>query len=136
MKRFIAVILTIIYMSTAMGATVQLHYCMGKLVAWELGSSKEDHCKGCGMKLPAAGTHNSKKKCCEDEYKEIKLKKDHHSPAAAGLLVPLALEATPVTMYTLQAMPVASLAVTFPVAQAPPDPGNTPVFLLNCNFRI
>ncbi|WP_089909395.1 HYC_CC_PP family protein [Chitinophaga rupis] len=134
MKRFIAVILTILYMSTAMGATVQLHYCMGKLVAWELGSSKKDHCKGCGMELPAKNT--SKKKCCQDEYKEIKLKKDYHNPATAGAMVPLALEATPVTMYTLQAMPVASLAVTFPVAQAPPDTGNTPVFLLNCNFRI
>jgi len=134
MKRFIAVILAIIYMSTAMGATVQLHYCMGKLVSWELGSSIKDHCKGCGMKLPAKNT--SKKKCCQDEYKEIKLKKDHHNPAAAGVMVSIALEATPVTMYTLQVMPVASLAVSFPVAQAPPNLGNTPVFLRNCNFRI
>jgi hypothetical protein len=135
MKRFIAVILAFIYMSTAMGATVQLHYCMGKLVEWELGNRKKDHCSVCGMKKSAVNA-TSKKKCCEDQYKEIKLKNDHRTPESAGSLIFPVLEATQVATYTFDAAPVTSLAVTFPVAQAPPGTSSIPVFLLNCNFRI
>jgi hypothetical protein len=136
MKRFIAVILTFIYISTAIGANVQLHYCMGKLVKWELGSGKKDLCEACGMKKDPAGNSIGKKKCCEDEYKELKLKKDQRASENAQALVFAPFEATPVTVYNLPDVKAVSLATEFPVAAAPPGTADVPVFLLNCNFRI
>jgi len=136
MKRFIAVILTFVYMSTAMGANVQLHYCMGKLVEWEFGSSKKDHCKSCGMKKAAAGVSINKKKCCEDEYKELKLKKDQRVSENAQPLIFAPVGVTPVVAYTLPAVHAVSLATEFPVAAAPPGNTTVPVFLLHCHFRI
>ncbi len=136
MKRFIAVILAIIYMSTAMGATVHLHYCMGKLTEWRLGDSKDDLCDSCGMKKAKAGEQLSKKNCCKDEFKELKLKKDQRVPENSQPVAFAPLAATPVAVYTLPVVPVTSLAVVFPVAKAPPGITGAPVFLLNCNFRI
>ena len=136
MKRFIAVILTFIYLSTAMGANVQLHYCMGKLVKWELGSNKKDLCDFCGMKKDLSGTSIAKKKCCEDEYKELKLKKDQRvsENVQPFLLVPSIT--APVTVYALPDIKAVSLATEFPIAAAPPGIADVPVFLLHCNFRI
>lgn len=136
MKRFIAVILTFIYISTAIGANVQLHYCMGKLVKVELGSGKKDLCESCGMKKDPAGASIGKKKCCEDEYKELKLKKDQRAPESAPPLAFAPFEAIPVTVYALPAVKAVSLATEFPVAAAPPGTADVPVYLLNCNFRI
>lgn len=136
MKRIIAVILVLVYMSTAMGAHVQLHYCMGKLVEWELGGSKKERCNACGMKMTPAGASIDKKKCCEDEYKELKLKKDQRVPDNVQPLTFAPFEATPVAAYNLPAVKAVSLATEFPVAAAPPGTADVPVFLLYCNFRI
>lgn len=136
MKRFIAVILTFIYLSTAMGANVQLHYCMGKLVKWELGSNKKDLCDFCGMKKDSTSTSIDKKKCCEDEYKELKLKKDQRASENVQPFMFTPFVAAPVTVYALPDIKAVSLATEFPVAAAPPGMANVPVFLLHCNFRI
>lgn len=136
MKRFIAVILTFIYLGTAMGANVQLHYCMGKLVKWELGSSKKELCDFCGMKKDATSSSIGKKKCCEDEYKELKLKKDQRAAENVQPILFAPLAVAPVTVYALPDIKVVSLATEFPVATAPPGTADVPAFLLHCNFRI
>ncbi|WP_298741272.1 hypothetical protein [uncultured Chitinophaga sp.] len=136
MKRFIAVILTFIYLGTAMGANVQLHYCMGKLVKWELGSEKKDLCDFCGMKKGSQETSIGKKKCCEDEYKELKLKKDQRAAENIQPFLLIPTVTTPTTAYTLPDIKAVSLATEFPVAAAPPGTDDVPVFLLHCNFRI
>jgi hypothetical protein len=123
-------------MSTAMGANVQLHYCMGKLVEWQLGGEKKDHCSKCGMKKMTADKRFNKKKCCEDEFKELKLKKDQR---AAGNVQSLALAPAVISPVTVNALPdiqVISLATAFPVAAAPPGLAELPAFLLYCNFRV
>jgi hypothetical protein len=68
MKRFLVSILAVLYMVTASGATVHLHYCMGKFVdASFVGDNDEEHeCSSCGM------TKKQKKGCCKDEHKVIK----------------------------------------------------------------
>jgi hypothetical protein len=68
MKRFLVSILAVLYLATASGATVHLHYCMGKFVnASFVGEHGEDHeCSKCGM------TTKQKKGCCKDEHKVIK----------------------------------------------------------------
>ena len=123
-------------MSTAMGATVHLHYCMGKLTEWRLGDSKDDLCDTCGMKKARAGEQLSKKNCCKDEFKELKLKKDQRVPENSQPVAFAPLAFTPVTIYVLPPAAIISLAAEFPVAKAPPGIDGLPAFLLNCNFRI
>lgn len=72
MKRFIVSILAILYLATASGATVHLHYCMGKLMGISLSGHNDDHkCSRCGM------TKKSGKGCCKDENKVIKATHEH-----------------------------------------------------------
>ncbi|GAA0560292.1 HYC_CC_PP family protein [Chitinophaga japonensis] len=136
MKRLITLILTFIYMGTVTGAPVQLHYCMGKLVEWQLGSSEKERCGKCGMKKVPAGTGIAKKQCCEDQFKELKLKKDQRLPASASQLVFTPVALIPAYVSVMPAAPVTSLATAFPVTTGPPPAADVPVFLLHCNFRI
>jgi hypothetical protein len=40
MKKFITAILAVLYLGTSSGATIHMHYCMGKLAEWGLGHQK------------------------------------------------------------------------------------------------
>ena len=72
MKKFFVAILAILYLSTSIGATIHLHYCMGKLVEWGLWDKNGSICSNCGMEREP-GSNN---KCCKDESKRIKIDKD------------------------------------------------------------
>ena len=78
MKKLIVVILAFLYLATSTGATIHLHYCMGKLVEWGLNhdSKKKDKCNSCGMNNSA-----DKKGCCKDEQKHIQIEKDQKTAA-------------------------------------------------------
>ena len=66
MRRLLVIILSILYMTSASGATVQIHYCMGKDVGANFLHKHSDRCRKCGM-------DNSKSKgCCKDEHKLFK----------------------------------------------------------------
>ena len=77
MKRLLVTILAILYLGTSTGATIHMHYCMGKLVDMKLWHSGRDKCGNCGMKKSKACA----KKCCKDEHKLVKLEKDHRKAA-------------------------------------------------------
>jgi hypothetical protein len=70
MKKALATILAVIYLSTSIGATVHFHYCMGKLASWgltdqhssavklytcpihsEISSDHPGNCSKCGMAM-------------------------------------------------------------------------------------
>ena len=72
MKKAIVSFLLMLYMASAMGATVHLHFCMGKIASFNLSHKETDKCKKCGMK----NTHNNNG-CCKDEFKSLKTN-DHH----------------------------------------------------------
>lgn len=68
MKRLLIIMLAISYLCISIGITVHVHYCMGRIVAVNLGDQKDTHhCPSCGMDKKAA-----KKGCCKDEHKIIK----------------------------------------------------------------
>jgi hypothetical protein len=50
MKKLIVAILSLLYICTSTGATVHMHYCMGKLADWDFGHNTSKTCSGCGMK--------------------------------------------------------------------------------------
>jgi hypothetical protein len=49
MKKLFVAILAILYLSTSTGATLHVHYCMGRLAGWGLGHNNSKTCGKCGM---------------------------------------------------------------------------------------
>ena len=139
MKKVIASILAVLYLSTSMGATVHFHYCMGELVSWGLiDHTGGKNCDFCGMtKVGASGECMvGMNNCCHEEHKQIKNDKDQK----LGQEVPSSLKAGLLNTDLPQAawaivFPV-SPVISHPVAHGPPLQGTVPLFLRNCNFRI
>jgi hypothetical protein len=76
LKKIAIIILLSVYSVSSIGATIHLHYCMGKFVNWSVTQVENDVCGKCGMKEDA-----SKEGCCKDEHKEIKIKSEHQKAA-------------------------------------------------------
>ncbi|WP_431210247.1 HYC_CC_PP family protein [Puia sp. P3] len=137
MKKVFVSILAILYLSTSMGATVHLHYCMGRLVAWGLMDKESRDCVSCGMSKSEAmpGCSVGMKNCCHDEHM-------HFQNDPAQKLVQSWVEwnlapALVVMPYQGWNEPVViAPAIDRPVAHGPPLSGKVPVFLRNCSFRI
>jgi hypothetical protein len=138
MKKFLATILALIYLSTSVGATVHLHYCMGKLLSWGLINNDSKDCTFCGMPKNSKTVHcqSSKNGCCKDEQKHVKVDKDQKATESAYKFVSLSFETVAGNFVSLPDSYVASHIVGYPTTNAPPDHNKVPVFLRNCNFRI
>lgn len=140
MKKFLVAILALIYLSTSMGATVHMHYCMDKLVAWGLGQEKtgKKSCPYCGMAKTNEDKHCGKesKGCCKDEQKIVKLESDQKISGASFQFSQIPVEAiTPVHFdYSLEY--VSSLTEEYPITHAPPRAETISLFIRNCVFRI
>ena len=138
MKKVFAAILAIVYLSTSMGATVHLHYCMGRLVSWGLTARAGKSCDFCGMQKGRASGECmvGMKNCCHDESRQIKNDKDQKTVQEffnAVKVVPAVADLSqPVWVSALVLSPVLSQ----PVSHGPPLAGAVPVFLRNCTFRI
>lgn len=61
MKRFLVIILTILYVTSPVGAAIHLHFCMGHLVSASLFNRSSNLCIKCGMEK-----HSKKGDCCRD----------------------------------------------------------------------
>ena len=130
MKKLVVSILAIVYFVSSTGATVQLHYCMDKLVSWEISGKRENKCPNCGMEKQGHGG------CCKDEQKFLKNTDDQKVSEAAiqlmnGLITPLPVISTDSTeFYT------SSIIENYPICHAPPIISGTDILVRNCIFRI
>ena len=131
MKKFLVVILAILYMGTASGATIHIHYCMDKLVEVGLGAKDGLKCAGCGMDKCAKISDN----CCKDEYKQVKTDKDH-KVAEPVVFFMQAVAVAPTAYLELPSVFIPSLIEKYPVSHAPPGVGKVNTYILNCVFRI
>ncbi len=73
MKKILVAILAVLYLTSSAGATVHLHYCMGKLVDWGLWQTHIKICPKCGMTQSHESAENG---CCKDEQRQIKIEQD------------------------------------------------------------
>ncbi len=140
MKKFLVTILALVYLSTSVGSTVYMHYCMDKLVAWDLGHEKtgKKSCPYCGMEKSATDKHCSKesKGCCKDEQKQVKLENDQKiSETSFQLSQPPVEESTP-SFFDNSFEYISSITEENPLSHAPPRTQNVSLFVLNCDFRI
>ncbi len=130
MKKVAIIFLLVIYGFSSIGATVHLHYCMGKFVDWSLTEAKEDKCDKCGMKGKV------KKGCCKDEHKHFKLKTDQQKGSIVDVVnfitTPVLL--TP-TAYCFFQIPV-NTKYNYNNYHPPPNIHNQNLQVLYCTFLI
>lgn len=122
MKKALATILAVIYLTTSSGATVTMHYCMGKFSSVDF--FKNDKCGKCGMKK-ADG-------CCHDDVKVIKMHDTHQFVSHEVNLTP-SVAIVPANYAVFQP----SLLYTSPLFTVNNNsPPHTPIFIWNCVFKL
>lgn len=129
MKKFLAVILCVVYASASSGATIHFHYCMGSVTGWDASSSSPDNCNNCGM------YKQDKQGCCTDRHATFKMQKEqlasciNYVPANDFVYVKqqcISLVNQPLFIYT----GIVTSSNSPPLIQA------KPVYILHCVFRI
>lgn len=131
MKKFLASILAVLYFATTAGATVHLHYCMGKMVEQNLWHEQKKTCSKCGME-------NSQQDngCCKDEHKQVKVENDHYASAVVFHSMQLASAALPVTFLEIPDIAFSSITEENPTGHAPPRSSGIALYKRICVFRI
>src|SRR5450432_243556 len=130
MKKFLITITALVYLTVSSGATVNLHYCMGKLMSWDLSAKSKSKCGSCGMEK------SGHKGCCNDEQKTFKVDKDQKISESAFQFLSISSLAIAVTHTELPLIYSSTLVADNPNDHAPPLHSAVPVFLRNRNFRI
>jgi len=130
MKTFLITITALVYLTVSSGATVNLHYCMGKLMSWDLSARSKSKCGSCGMEK------SGHKGCCNDEQKTFKVDKDQKVTESSFQFLSISSVAIAVTHTELPLIYSSTLLTDNPTAHAPPRFGGVPIFILNRNFRI
>jgi hypothetical protein len=131
MKKIIVTIFAFLYLGVSSGATVHLHFCMGKLIKWELWNRKDnDKCSKCGMAKSKA-----KDGCCKDENKLVKIEKDQKVAETAYSMQLLSV-AVSVSFVETPVVPFLSVAAAKPVSNSPPRSPLVAVYIRNCSFLI
>jgi len=132
MKKVLAVILALVYMSTTTGANIHMHYCMGKLADWGLGHNKSKTCGECGMEKSEEKDNG----CCKDEHKFVKNDGDQKIAEAGFQMMQLASVALPVSFVEIPDNNFSSVTEENPISHAPPRSTGVAVYILNRTFLI
>jgi hypothetical protein len=126
-KRSGAVVLTLLYIVTAMGFAINLHYCCSHLASIKIDAPV----KSCNM--PVTG----KMKCCQDKHLEVKVKDAHQGQSQSFLskIFGFELPKLPFADFFFSAQQTLS---DKDLDKDPPDPPSNGLinFLKNCVFRI
>ena len=130
MKKLLVSILAIFYLGASIGATVNLHYCMGELVNWDLSIQETHTCGNCGMEM----VKSKKNGCCEDKHQRLQVEKDQKAENRYQPEAPVGVAF--ITTFPSFVMPViASVTEAYPVSNAPPR-SIVPLRIRYCIFRI
>lgn len=132
MRKSLALIVAIVYLSTTTGATIHMHYCMGKLADWGLGHNRSKTCGNCGMEKSEEKDNG----CCKDEQKFVK--NDNDQKTAEALVITFASQVIDLLIeyFSVLDIPVSSVTEKYPVSHAPPRSNGVAVYIRNCSFLI
>lgn len=128
MKKIFIFILALLYIAGSTGATVNMHYCMDKLAAWDFGHDKSNTCDKCGMKKGQG--------CCRDEHKFIKNSADQKTAEAGIQMAELLAIALPVSFIEIVPVHLISITLDNSISQAPLRSCGVAVYIRNCVFLI
>jgi hypothetical protein len=138
MRKILATILAFVYLSSSMGATVHLHYCMGKLASWGLIDHETMNCARCGMvkKTSSSQSMLAKMGCCRDEHKQIKTDKDQKLFPSEFFKYNNLTQAFAQNEAAVQNIRAVSVSIEYSNTHAPPLVNNLPLFIVYGNFRL
>jgi hypothetical protein len=128
MKKVIALILTLVYLSTSSGMVLNVQYCMGELSSVKVEGFSRDKCK-CAASEKSFG-------CCSNEYKVAKIKEPH----AASIIhysidAPVANTTSGVSLINYS--PTLSAGQLIRSSDSSPPLRTSPhIYIKNCVFRI
>ena len=131
MKKFIVSILALVYLSSSTGTSVDIHYCMGKLVNWTFSHTEGKSCDKCGMEKKGSDSG-----CCKDEQKFLKNTDDQKAASNVVQLFQVAGADLPVQQQYHHASFPVSLTEEYPLSNAPPLSGAVSLHVRNCVFLI
>ncbi len=104
---------------------------MNKFVGWDLSHEENSTCGKCGMKEDA-----TKKGCCKDEHKQLKIDNDHQKSSIATFINEIntsaVLPAVPVFNYTDASAELTPATYKIP----PPLLPLQKLHILYCTYRI
>ncbi len=127
MKKYIIILLMLVYGLPSTGASLHLHFCCGKL---DDVSFSVTHNPGCTEEK------TDSKVCCNNVALDLKIDADQE-PLAKLLPLPNAVPASINTFYTGQsALPATVVYTANPVHGPPLSAALLPVYIRNCVFRI
>lgn len=132
MKKIAVAILALLYITTSTGATIHMHYCMGKLADWGIGHNDSKTCGNCGMEKSEEKDNG----CCKDEQKQIKLETDHQKAGFIEFINALAAPAIFTVVPDFNFRPFLQIRERYSTCHAPPEIGNIPLHVLHCVFLI
>ena len=121
-----------------MGATIHLHYCMGKLTSWGLINHENKNCEGCGMLKNKTASHSmsAKTDCCRDEHMQIKTDKDQKLFPSEFFKYNYLSPTIALNDNSVQSTKAVSISAEYPNTNAPPLSDKLPLFILYRNFRL
>ena len=134
MKKFLVFIFAVLYIGSSTGATIHLHYCMGKLVNMSLDSESTKKCPKCPSKEKSA---SCSKDCCKDLHKTVKLEKDQKL-ADMGLKLIEGASCIVSSLYSSNHMSPTVLVMPYahPYIKGPPARSVVQPYILYGNFRV
>jgi len=129
MKKVLVAILLLTYAFASSGASVDLHYCMGKLIGLDFDHASKKQCGNCSMPV------KDSKGCCNSKQVQVKIDKDqqatHNNISISNDFIAVA------SIYpVLNNILLGSTTIIYPLIHGPPLISYTPVYLFDCSFRI
>ncbi len=124
--------MSFLYISTSVGATVHVHYCMGKLAGWEIGIVDSATCGKCGMQKSSQKNQG----CCNDETKLIQNNADQQLSVSSFQITQFTTAAIPVLFFELPPVKIFSTTLNRHGNHSPPESAAVAVYIRNCVFLI
>jgi hypothetical protein len=124
-KKLAAVLLVFIYLLSAIGISAERYYCCGKLTytTYSIGEIQHTDAK-------------SNDKCCKTTKRSFKIKDSHVNGNASSMIaktMPVILTPFTLDLKSVSEVELPHLAFN---ANAPPGRQQTPIYILNCTYRI
>lgn len=129
MKKIIVSILAFIYITTSTGATINMHFCMGRLADWDIGQNISKKCSKCGSETKNNG-------CCKDEHRFLKSQPDQKITETSFLSIKIIAVALPPSFVDMAFNNIPTVTENNPVSNAPPRTSSVAVYIRNCSFLI
>ena len=132
MRKFFISILALVYITSSIGATIHLHYCMGELANWDIGQNISKTCAKCGMEK----TDNENNGCCKDEKKFVKIITDQKIDETVFQLMHCFYALLPIDFIELPSINFPTVIIANNSGHAFLPDNGVAVYIRNCVFLI